>query len=102
MLNLYEAAHTRIHGEEILEEALKFTTASLEKEAPNLPSPLQTQVYHALEQPLHKGIPRIEARHYISVYDEDQSKNDLILRLAKIDYNLLQIVHRKELCQVSK
>ncbi|KAK9005287.1 hypothetical protein V6N11_042730 [Hibiscus sabdariffa] len=29
MLNLYEAAHLRIHGESVLEEALVFTTANL-------------------------------------------------------------------------
>ena len=30
LLSLYEAAHLRVHGEDILEEALAFTTCHLE------------------------------------------------------------------------
>lgn len=53
LLNLYEASHVRTHGEDILEEALAFSTAHLESAAPHLKSPLSKQVTHALEQSLH-------------------------------------------------
>lgn len=107
LLNLYEASHTKIRGEDILEEALNFTTTHLEKLVAAVTedsSPIIKRVRHALDQPLHKGIPRIEIRHFISVYEEqdDESKNEFVLRLAKLDYNSLQLLHRKELSQVSR
>ncbi|KAM3360291.1 hypothetical protein P3S68_020003 [Capsicum galapagoense] len=59
LLSLYEASHVRTHGEDIFEDALAFSTTHLESAAPYLNSPLREQVMHALEQSLHKGIPRM-------------------------------------------
>lgn len=102
MLSLYEATYVRTHGESILDEALAFTIAHLESVATSLSPTIAKQVMHALKQPLHKGIPRVEARHYISVYEEDPSKNELLLRFSKIDFNLLQMMHKQELCIISR
>ncbi|KAL2242564.1 vetispiradiene synthase 3 [Sesamum indicum] len=102
LLSLYEAAHLRIHGEDILEEGLAFATANLKSMAPNLGSPLRQQVVHALVQPLHSGNPRIEARNFISSYEEHESKNETLLRFAKLDYNLLQMLHKEELHEISR
>lgn len=101
-MSLYEASHVRTHEEGILEEALVFSTAHLESAAPHLKSPLNKQVTHALEQSLHKSIPRVETRYFISIYEEEELKNDVLLRFAKLDYNLLQILHKQELSQVSR
>lgn len=100
MLSLYEATHVRIHGEEILDEALAFTACHLEKMVADLNSALAKQVRHALDQPLHKGIPRVEAKHFISFYEEDPSKNELLQRFAKLDFNLVQMLHKQELSQL--
>ncbi|KAG5625892.1 hypothetical protein H5410_011110 [Solanum commersonii] len=102
LLNLYEASHVRTHGEDILEEALAFSTAHLEFAAPHLKSPLGKQVTHALEQSLHKSIPRVETRYFISIYEEEEFKNDVLLRFAKLDFNLLQMLHKQELSEVSR
>ncbi|KAL8521891.1 hypothetical protein ACS0TY_012154 [Phlomoides rotata] len=102
MLSLYEAAHLRTHGEGVLDEALAFATNHLESIAPHLRSPLKEQVEHALEQCLQRGIPRVEARRYISFYEEFELKNDSLLRLAKLDFNLLQMLHRNELCELMR
>ncbi|KAH6812179.1 hypothetical protein C2S51_025941 [Perilla frutescens var. frutescens] len=105
LLSLYEASHLRTRGETILDEALAFTTTNLKSMVPNLPpySSLRKQIVHALVQPLHFGIPRIEARFFISVYEEEEEhKNERLLMFAKLDYNLLQMLHREELRQVSK
>ncbi|KAI3469925.1 hypothetical protein Pfo_026588 [Paulownia fortunei] len=102
LLSLYEASHLRIHGENTLDEALAFATANLKSMAPNLGSPLRKQVVHALVQPLHLGIPRIEARNFISIYEKHDYKNESLLRFAKLDYNLLQMLHKKELHEVSR
>ncbi|KAH0733356.1 hypothetical protein KY289_004544 [Solanum tuberosum] len=102
LLNLYEASHVRTHGDNILEEVLSFSTAYLESAAPHLKSPLSKQVIHALEQSLHKGIPRVETRYFISIYEEEEFKSDVLLRFSKLDFNLLQMLHKQELSEVSR
>ncbi|KAH7839875.1 hypothetical protein Vadar_009872 [Vaccinium darrowii] len=102
MLNLYEATFWKTHGEDILDKAFCFTKARLESLKPHLSPNLAEQVTHALYQSLQRGIPRVEARHYISVYENDASKNEKLLRLAKIDFNRLQMLHKEELCQISR
>ncbi|PHT31585.1 5-epiaristolochene synthase [Capsicum baccatum] len=103
LLSLYEASHVRTHGDDILEDALAFSTTHLESAAPHLNSPLKEQVTHALEQSLHKGIPRVETRFFISsIYEKQETKNDVLLRFAKLDFNLLQMLHKQELAEVSR
>ncbi|XP_049372070.1 vetispiradiene synthase 2-like [Solanum verrucosum] len=103
LLSLYEASHVRTHGEDILEDALVFSTTHLESATPHLNSPLKEQVTHALEQSLHKGIPRVETRFFIcSIYEKEESKNDALLKFAKLDFNLLQMLHKQELAEVSR
>ncbi|PKI66074.1 hypothetical protein CRG98_013569 [Punica granatum] len=107
LLCLYEASHLRVHGEDVLEEALAFTRTHLERfieeysdvdDARNRnESLLAAQVGHALRQCLRKGLTRLEARHYISVYEQEDSHIEVLLTLAKLDFNLLQKLHQKEL-----
>ncbi|KAL0459203.1 UNVERIFIED_CONTAM: Gamma-cadinene synthase [Sesamum latifolium] len=65
-------------------------------------SPLQDQVKRALQHSLHRGVPRIETRHFISFYERDDSKNQLLLKLAKLDFNFLQDLYKKELHELSR
>ncbi|XP_061353567.1 (-)-germacrene D synthase-like isoform X3 [Gastrolobium bilobum] len=69
MLSLYEAAHLRIHGEDICDEALAFTTSHLELMTTESSPSLAAKVNHALKRPLRKNLPRLVARHYISTWD---------------------------------
>ncbi|XP_074364107.1 sesquiterpene synthase Cop-like [Apium graveolens] len=101
LLSLYEATHLRVHGEDILEEALAFTTSHLESLKSQLKDPLATHVIRALEIPLWKSVNRVEARHYISLYGEDDSHSKTLLCLAKLDYNLLQKLYQCELGKIS-
>jgi hypothetical protein len=102
MLSLYEAAHLRVHGEDILDEILVFTTTHLEAVASHLSPPLAAEVSHALKQPIHKGLPRLEARYYFSIYQKEASQNKIILTLAKLDFNILQKLHQKELSKITR
>ncbi|EYU21983.1 hypothetical protein MIMGU_mgv1a023510mg [Erythranthe guttata] len=103
VLSLYEASYLRRQGEEILDKAFTFCKANLESIAPNLPeSPLKKQVLHALDQSLFRSIPRVESHYFISLYDESKPKNESLLRLAKLDFNLLQMLHKKELYEVMR
>ncbi|KAK4478572.1 hypothetical protein RD792_014057 [Penstemon davidsonii] len=101
LLSLYEAAHVRIHEENILEEAVAFTTHHLNRLLPQLSSPLQDLVKRALHQSLHRGVPRIETRNYISIYEKLESKDEMLLKFAKLDFNFLQNMYRKELCDLT-
>ncbi|KAJ9152318.1 hypothetical protein P3X46_025897 [Hevea brasiliensis] len=89
MLSIYEATHLRVHGEDILDEALAFATAHLESTVTRS-SPLAAQITHALMQPICKGITRLDARHHLSIYEEKASCNKVLLSFAKLDFNLLQ------------
>ncbi|KAK4576358.1 hypothetical protein RGQ29_027073 [Quercus rubra] len=102
MLSLYEATHLRVHGEDILDEALLFITPQLESVASCLSPPLAAEVRHALKQPIRKGLPRLEARQYFSIYQEDPSHDKFLLTFAKLDFNLLQKQHQKELADIAR
>nr|BAJ46125.1 sesquiterpene synthase [Toona sinensis] len=104
MLSLYEAAHLGAHGEDILDEAIAFTTTHLKSLAiDHLRNPsLASQVIHALRQPLHRGVPRLENRRYISIYQDEVSHNKALVKLFKLDFNLVQSLHKKELSEISK
>ncbi|KAL9441415.1 hypothetical protein AB3S75_019993 [Citrus x aurantiifolia] len=103
LLCLYEASYLRVQGENILEEACEFSRKHLKSLLPHISTSLANQVEHSLEIPLHRGMPRLEARQYISIYEADNStRNELILELAKLDFNLLQALHRRELSEISR
>ncbi|KAJ4830197.1 hypothetical protein Tsubulata_039538 [Turnera subulata] len=65
-------------------------------------SPLSAQIRHALKQPIRKNIPRLQARHYFTVYQEQAWCDGTLLYFAKLDFNLLQQMHQKELSDISK
>ncbi|GLT49357.1 hypothetical protein SLA2020_229200 [Shorea laevis] len=105
MLNLYEAAHLALPGEDILGEAIAFTTSNLESISTQVNAQLAEQISHALNRPMHKTLPRLGARHHISLYSKDDhfdSNNGQLLRFAKLDFNLLQAFHRKELSSITE
>ena len=104
MLGLYEAAHFLVHGEPILDEALAFANTHLKSSAKlsNLSPFLAAQVKHALIQTIRKGLPRVEAKHFISNYHEDPSHSEVLLTLAKLDFNILQKLHRKEVTDATR
>ena len=103
LLALYEAANLMVHGEETLEEALAFSTAHLKTmSSTDSTHPLAAQVIRALNRPIRKSLTRVEARHCMSVYEKDVSYNKTLLKLAKLDFNLLQTLHRKELSEATR
>ncbi|KAL1103017.1 hypothetical protein V6Z11_D05G407500 [Gossypium hirsutum] len=102
LLELYEASYLRVHGEDILDEAISFTTNHLSLVVASLDYLLSEQVSHALKQSIRRGLPRVEARHYLSVYQDIESHNKALLEFAKIDFNMLQLLHRKELSEICR
>ncbi|KAK9066882.1 hypothetical protein SSX86_014205 [Deinandra increscens subsp. villosa] len=103
LLELYEATYLRVPGEVILDDALAFTRGRLDdiSKVTN-PTIVSKQIQEALKQPLHKRVPRLEALRYIPFYQQQTSHNKSLLKLAKLGFNLLQSLHKKELNQVYK
>lgn len=102
MLGLYEAAYLGVQGEAILDEALTFTTTHLKSIVEHLEYPLKEQVDHALKRPIRKGFERLEARWYISIYEDETWHDTTLLKLAKLDFNLVQSLHKEELSNIAR
>ncbi|KDP24705.1 hypothetical protein JCGZ_25441 [Jatropha curcas] len=104
ILSLYEASFVSVHGEDILDEALAFTKPILESSLAmqSIPHHLAQHIRNALILSFHKGVPRVEARQYISVYEEDESRNETLLEFAKLDFNRVQLLHRQELGELNE
>ncbi|XP_050234093.1 probable terpene synthase 8 [Mercurialis annua] len=102
LLSLYEASALSVHGEDILDETLAFTKLHLETLSAQVSPHLQNQINNALLCPVHYGMERFQALLYISIYEEDDSKNEILLKFAKLDFNRLQLLYREELAVVSR
>jgi hypothetical protein len=102
MLSLYESAHLRLHGEDILDEALAFTESQLKKIVSTLEGDLARQVNQVLKRPFHTGMPMVEARLYFNTHEEDFSCHEAVVKLAKINFNYLQLQQKEELRMVSQ
>ncbi|KAJ8621923.1 hypothetical protein MRB53_030452 [Persea americana] len=101
LLGLYEATYMGIRGEDVLDEARGFTTEHLKLALPHLKSPLSTLVELALELPLRERVERLQSRYYISIYQQEKEPDDTLLEFAKLDFNLLQLLHQRELMEIS-
>ncbi|XP_065862230.1 (-)-germacrene D synthase-like [Euphorbia lathyris] len=99
LLSLYEASFLGVHGEDILDEALAFSTAGLNKA--HLDSPFSDQIIDALKRPLRRNVERQVAAHYISDYEQDEGHVKCLLKLAKLDFNILQRMEQEELMDIS-
>jgi hypothetical protein len=100
---LYDAAHVRIHGEDILDNIIDFNQKrlkSLMKAANSEPSLLE-EVRVTLETTRFRRVKRVEARRFISVYEKKVSWDDTILEFAKLDYNIVQVVYCNELKELT-
>ncbi|GAY43824.1 hypothetical protein CUMW_077560 [Citrus unshiu] len=69
-------------GKDILDEALAFTASHLE-------SMLSDEILHALNRPIRRGLPRLEAMYHIELYSRDDSKHKALLKFAKLDLSII-------------
>jgi (-)-alpha-terpineol synthase len=102
ILCLYEASFLSVEGEGVLEESRDFATKQLSeyvKESKD--ENLTAIVNHALELPLHWRMLRLEARWFIDVYRSRKHMNPNLLKLAELDFNIVQAVHQEDLREVS-
>uniref|UniRef100_A0A0D9VFT8 Uncharacterized protein n=1 Tax=Leersia perrieri TaxID=77586 RepID=A0A0D9VFT8_9ORYZ len=97
LLTLYNAAHYRVHGEKILNEAILFTKRCLNSMLPSLEGSLAREVKSALEIALPRRVAIYEANYYISTYEKEGTVHPIILQLAKLNFNLMQLQYQEEL-----
>ncbi|KAK7272468.1 hypothetical protein RJT34_29079 [Clitoria ternatea] len=101
LCSLYEAGNLRTRGEDILEEACDLAYSRLNSLANN-PS-LAAQINYCLRRPYNKSIARSEARYHMTLYQQDPSHNNqILLNFAKLDFNILQKLHQREIGALTK
>ncbi|XP_012473916.1 ent-copalyl diphosphate synthase 1 isoform X1 [Gossypium raimondii] len=117
IFNLYRASQLRFPGDQILEDANRFSSDFLrEKQASNqlldkwiISKDLSGEVGFALKFPWLASLPRVETRFYIEQYGGDDEvwigktlyrmpyvNNNAYLELAKLDFNNCQALHQME------
>ncbi|CAN1169635.1 Probable terpene synthase 3 [Linum perenne] len=105
MLSMYEAAYLRKHGETILDEAIEFTTAhltNLTNLVDEVGQVLGERVTRALKRPLRKGVEKHEQLFFISSYEREEGHDQMLLKLAKLSWNVLQDLYQQELRDITK
>ncbi|KAL1543029.1 gamma-cadinene synthase-like [Salvia divinorum] len=103
ILSLYEAAHVRIRNEKILDEAAKFTVDQLNHIISASEAPIvKEKVQQALKHSIHRGLPVLYFRFYISIYEREGATDESLLKLAKLNFNFLHNIYRKELVELTR
>ncbi|KAI0492370.1 hypothetical protein KFK09_026641 [Dendrobium nobile] len=101
LLSLYEAAHLGTPNEKILENAAKFTRTYLKLLLGTMDQNFATITSRSLETPRFRRTERLEAREYLSIYEEEKNRSELLLEFAKLDYHLVQSIHLEELLHLT-
>jgi hypothetical protein len=102
LLNLYNAAHMRTHGEIVLEEAMLFSQRRLETMIPYMEGSLAHEIKSTLEIPLPRRVRIYESKYYISEYEKDATVHEKMLQLAKLNSNIMQLHHQHELAIITR
>ncbi|RLN16350.1 (S)-beta-macrocarpene synthase-like [Panicum miliaceum] len=99
ILGLYNAAHLRMHGETVLDEAISFARRCLESMIPylKLEGSLAHEVIRTLAIPIPRRVRIYDYKYYISIYEKDNMVDKMLLALAKLNFNLMQIYYQQEL-----
>jgi hypothetical protein len=98
LLMLFDAAHLRVRGEEVLDGAIAFARSRLESLVKKSLEPeVAEEVRYTLETPSFRRVERVEARRFISVYEKKAARDEMLLEFAKLDYNILQAIYCEEL-----
>ncbi|KAF8411309.1 hypothetical protein HHK36_003856 [Tetracentron sinense] len=103
MMGLYEASHLAVEGEHILDEAKDFSGKSLNASMIMLmDKDLARIVQNTLEHPFHKSLARFRTKYYIKSFQTQHEWIQLLQDFAKMDFNIVQRLHQRELVHISK
>ncbi|MED6205009.1 hypothetical protein PIB30_014004 [Stylosanthes scabra] len=104
MLSVYEASHLSFQGENLCEMAKGYSVTNLMKiiTKEETENKMKESVRSVLEGlPYHHSPSIVEARRYINTYHKKEPHNQLLLELAKLDFNIVQSLHRQQLQQLA-
>ncbi|XP_010425238.1 PREDICTED: 1,8-cineole synthase 1, chloroplastic-like [Camelina sativa] len=105
IISLYEASYLSTKSDTKLHKVIRpFATKQIRKfvddETYNIE--VREQAIHALEMPYHWRMKRLETRWYIDAYvKKHDTKNLVLIELAKIDFNIVQTAYQEDLKYVS-
>ncbi|KAF7847227.1 hypothetical protein BT93_L3176 [Corymbia citriodora subsp. variegata] len=103
LLSLYEASFHGLEGETTVDEAWNFASKHLKDlNLDEIPANLASEVSHALDIPIHWRPNRLEARWFMDMYKKQQDRIPSLLRLAKLDFNIVQSIHKKEVSNMAR
>lgn len=88
MLELYEASHLAFEEEHFLNEASLSTTI------------LKTS--YALKFPLQWSVEWYNVKRQIQILSKKDNADNVLLKLAKLNFNMVQAAHQKDLRQISR
>ncbi|XP_020596455.1 alpha-humulene synthase-like [Phalaenopsis equestris] len=101
LLSLYEATYLGFPDEEILDKAKNFSRVHLKSSIYNTEPSLALMVSSALELPLVRRTNRLKARSYLEIYENYNLCNKKLIDFSKLDFNLLQAIHKEEVQVIS-
>ncbi|XP_074307587.1 (E,E)-alpha-farnesene synthase-like [Silene latifolia] len=102
VLELFEASHLAVEGEEILANAKVLSYQNLIDRYQYLDVDRAQQVAHALNGPCHWRVLWFDVRHHIHAYEQQNDNNKILLKLAKLNFNITQAIIIEELKEMSR
>lgn len=108
-MELLEASHLVIEGENILEQVKKFTINWLKDTLTSSSINIDEQsnlvvqrVVHALELPSHWRVPWFDVKWHFRQYQTEKHMNPILFELAKLNFNIIQAKLQKEVKELSR
>ncbi|TXG47437.1 hypothetical protein EZV62_026731 [Acer yangbiense] len=105
LIELFEASHLSLEGENILEEAKGFSNGILMGAYSALDGELAEKVAHILELPTHWRLDWFQVKWHLKMYEKNNDINStttILCELAKLNFNMVQATHQNELKEVSR
>ncbi|GJM84974.1 hypothetical protein PR202_ga00696 [Eleusine coracana subsp. coracana] len=97
LLNLYCAASLRTHGEVVLDEAMLFARKKLEATLPSMEGSVAREIKLSFEIPLPRRVGIYDLKDQISRYENEATVNEAVIKLAKLNSNIMQLHYQREL-----
>ncbi|EXB75239.1 (3S,6E)-nerolidol synthase 1 [Morus notabilis] len=106
LMELYEASHVSIEGEDVLDEANIFSSQLLTASMTCLGDDHRRAraIANTLEYPCHKTLAKFTAKNLFGATSHFGSANgwiNVLQELAKYEFNQVQSLHKREILQIS-
>uniref|UniRef100_A0A7C9CM66 S-linalool synthase n=1 Tax=Opuntia streptacantha TaxID=393608 RepID=A0A7C9CM66_OPUST len=112
LMNLFEASRIGIQGEDILDEASKFSWEILETILKNAEEPEATIIGHTLGNPYLRSSPKLMAKSFLHSFEpslkilhnfkDTNAWTSQLQDLARMDFNIAQVTHQSEINEVHR